>query len=125
MKRFVMAILVILLMMSVTACRGNEGNVHVKFSEKEITLFSEEEEEVTLKISVKEGEKEDSFKVEKTLKEGTTEVISLSDIAPSYFSQNAFISNVEVETQSISPAILIGCILEFIFVGIIAALISR
>lgn len=93
----ILFVIIISFLMFLTGCEKSKDIVHLKTSEKEITIFSEENAEVRLKITVKDTDKEEVFNYEKLLCQYETSIIKVNEIADSYLTENAVITDAVVE----------------------------
>lgn len=115
-----LCIIIIILSLFMTGCEKNKDIVHVKTSEKEITVYSEDTAKVTLKITVKDGEKEEVFKkdIEFPIKE-ITRTIKVNEVAGKYLSNDAVISEVVIEKVTEHPNVTVTLLIIFITVVVV------
>lgn len=123
MRRICLILATILcLLMIFNSCAMSKDTVHVKNNEKEVALFSQKRAEVTLKITVTDAGKEETFEVRKTLDEDTTLYVKLDDIASDFFGENAVISDVTVENVTQRSSDIAATAFFLVFCGLIIVL---
>ena len=113
-------ICVFCLLMLFTACEKDKDIVRVKSTEKEIELFSPEDANVKLRITVEESGKKETFEVVKEIKENQTTRITVEEIKTEFLSNNTVILKVAVENVSETSETVVGRAISIFMLTIIA-----
>ena len=92
-----LCIIIIIISLFLTGCEKNKDLVHVKTSEKEITLYSEQALEATMKVTVTDCGKKEVFEKVVELASEETRTINVNEIAGEYLSEDAVISDAVIE----------------------------